>query len=157
MKKCCTCKQEKPYDLFSKNKSENDKYHMRCKQCQRDEYKNNIDRYRQNSREYSKSEVGRRNYKKRIESGKHKFNQLKSKYGITADEYHALLIKQKSKCAICDKVFEDTTRATKAHVDHCHKTGRIRGLLCNGCNLVLGHFDDDVNILKKAMEYLNGV
>jgi len=73
------------------------------------------------------------------------------RYGITAQEALALLETQKGKCAICEKK-PSTKRGL--HIDHCHKTGQIRGLLCHGCNVGIGSLKDDPELLTKAVEYL---
>jgi len=74
---------------------------------------------------------------------------LKSKYGLSEKDYHELLDKQNRKCAICEKSFTKTP-----NVDHCHKTGMIRGLTCRACNRGLGMFQDDIIILLKAVTYM---
>ena len=56
---------------------------------------------------------------------------------------------QNGLCGICEKYFE------KLHVDHCHTTNKIRGLLCNHCNLALGKFKDDIKRLSNAINYLS--
>lgn len=74
-----------------------------------------------------------------------------AKYGITPDQYNALLDDQNGVCAICyDKCI---TRAWLC-VDHDHKTGKVRGLLCSRCNTALGLFKDDVLRLCDAVAYL---
>jgi hypothetical protein len=75
---------------------------------------------------------------------------LKRMYGITAEQYDAMLLKQDNKCAIC--LQED--KGKRLAVDHCHKTGRIRGLLCGNCNLALGLLQDNPDLLNKAAAYL---
>ncbi len=81
---------------------------------------------------------------------------IKRKYGLTKEEYNELLKKQKSVCAICGKVDNRIMKGTvvKLNVDHCHKTGKVRGLLCNRCNSGLGLLKDDINLLNKAILYL---
>lgn len=74
------------------------------------------------------------------------------KYGITQLEFDLALSTQHNACAICDTNFSDTVRV---YVDHCHKTGKVRGLLCFHCNTGLGHFKDDTSILYKALDYLH--
>ena len=59
--------------------------------------------------------------------------------------------KQNNKCAICGIEFSDNN---KAFVDHCHKTNRVRGLLCTRCNTLLGMAKDNIEILQKAITYL---
>ena len=72
-------------------------------------------------------------------------------YGITPEQYKQMHEDQQGKCKICN-----TTPKTKRglHVDHCHKTGKVRALLCSGCNTALGSFKDDPNLLMNAIEYL---
>lgn len=78
---------------------------------------------------------------------------LKSLYGISLKEYYNLLKNQNNKCAICLTAENNKTKKY-FDVDHCHKTGKVRGLLCQSCNSALGKFKDNVKILKKAITYL---
>lgn len=82
-------------------------------------------------------------------------HSLKRKYGISLDDYENLLAKQGGHCALCDKKPSDE-RYGSLHVDHCHKTGRVRGLLCTNHNTALGTLGDDVEGLHRAINYLNG-
>ncbi len=72
------------------------------------------------------------------------------KYGITADEFKQMFETQQGKCSICS---EEPKTKRGLHVDHDHETGKVRGLLCHGCNVALGSFKD-VTLLNKAIEYL---
>lgn len=72
------------------------------------------------------------------------------KFGLSMDDYKALLESQGGGCAICGK----TEEARALAVDHCHKTGRVRGILCRACNTGIGHLQDDPILLGKAIEYL---
>lgn len=83
----------------------------------------------------------------------HKRNNEK-RYGITYEEYRLLLSNQNNVCAICSSS-EKSSYKKNLSIDHCHTTGKIRGLLCSECNIGLGKFKDDVNLLEKAKEYLN--
>lgn len=77
---------------------------------------------------------------------------LKYFYGMTIEQYEQLLEAQGNKCAICRVhalAFEKSL-----HVDHCHKTGKIRGLLCNNCNFLIGKAHDEIRILNAAIRYL---
>ena len=76
---------------------------------------------------------------------------LKSKYGITLDDYDALLASQNGVCAICLKK-QSTER--RLSVDHDHTTGRVRGILCKDCNTGIGHLRDSITILESAIQYL---
>ena len=73
----------------------------------------------------------------------------KKNFGLTEAEYYNMAEDHKHVCAICHRS-EDTLLS----VDHCHTTGKIRGLLCKKCNLAIGHFDDQIDRLKSAIEYL---
>lgn len=77
-------------------------------------------------------------------------------YGISADDYHALLEKQDNRCAICGTHSHDVQHQTftRLVVDHDHQTGDVRGLLCPACNLVLGQAKDTIEILENAIAYL---
>ncbi len=78
---------------------------------------------------------------------------LKSKYGITPEDYDQMLVKQHGCCGICG--VDAPSRGNKYFaVDHCHKTGRVRGLLCNECNRGMGLLRDSSDLCRKAAEYL---
>jgi len=85
----------------------------------------------------------------------HYYNRKRalSRYGITPEEYDTMLGLQGGGCAICGS--SNTARDSLA-VDHDHDTGRVRGLLCSGCNTGLGMFGDDLERLRKALRYLEG-
>ncbi len=79
-------------------------------------------------------------------------SQLQRLFGITSKDYSKLLEKQNGKCKIC------RTKTPKGrgrfHVDHCHVTDKIRGLLCSKCNHGLGQFNDNIKTLASAIQYL---
>lgn len=77
---------------------------------------------------------------------------LKSKYGITIEEYNEMFQDQCGCCAICN-IHQSELKET-LYVDHNHLTGEIRGLLCSKCNFVLGLMNDDPTLLGRASEYL---
>ncbi len=79
-------------------------------------------------------------------------SHLKTKYGLTAEAYDSLLQAQNGVCAICAR--PESSRLTSLSVDHDHKTGNVRGLLCYNCNTSLGKFRDDPALLRKAAAYL---
>lgn len=82
-------------------------------------------------------------------STKRKSQELKWRYGITLEEREQMIIEQNGKCAICG-VHVDS----KAHTDHCHTTGKVRGILCTTCNRGLGYFKDSAEIIQNAIRYL---
>lgn len=74
-------------------------------------------------------------------------SHLKRKYGITIQDEQAILYVQRRRCAICGLM-------KQLGLDHCHKTGKLRGYLCLKCNSGIGRFDDSISMLKRATEYL---
>jgi hypothetical protein len=73
-------------------------------------------------------------------------------FGIDIHEYNKMLLAQNYSCKIC--LSHQSEFKKQLFVDHCHKTGKIRGLLCNHCNIGLGKFKDDVGIINNAIKYL---
>ena len=131
MKKFSCCKQEKSEEQFSKDNRYKDGLFCYCKSC---------------------------GTKKRLEwrkkhNEKDITNSLQRKYGITYEDKLALIEKQNHKCAICS---EPILKDNQAHLDHCHKTNRIRGVLCNGCNTGIGLLKDSIVNLESAIKYLKG-
>lgn len=82
------------------------------------------------------------------EKARNRNRRLKSLYGITTIEYNQMFLNQEGKCGSCKR------ENLELVVDHDHKTGKIRELLCNDCNIGIGHFKDNVELLKLAVEYL---
>jgi hypothetical protein len=78
---------------------------------------------------------------------------LKRLYGISMDEYTDMLLAQGNACALCGKSQDEYSRFL--HVDHDHATGRIRGLLCHVCNVILGVWFEDEERFQRTMEYLD--
>jgi hypothetical protein len=78
-------------------------------------------------------------------------SSIKRNYGIDASDYEEMMVKQEGKCSICKEVCSSNKRLS---VDHCHLTGKVRGLLCSKCNTAIGLLKDDVALLSTATEYL---
>lgn len=149
-------------EFFNKHSSGKHGLQPRCKECKRKENRQFIlenpenkkqwdkkyaqshpEVHRSASLKYARSEKGKRNVKK---------NWLENKYGLTEEQYQSIWNKQNGLCAICEKLEEITNRL---HVDHCHATNTIRGLLCGKCNRGLGMFNDNKSLLIKAIGYLD--
>ena len=82
--------------------------------------------------------------------------ELKKHYGITLDDWESLHTAQNGVCAICQQTESTSSdRYANLAVDHCHTTGKVRGLLCNTCNRALGLFKDNPVVLAAALQYLN--
>ncbi len=80
--------------------------------------------------------------------GKEEESRLKKKYGITRDDFDKMVDAQVGLCAVCLR------KPLRLHVDHCHETGRIRGLLCGSCNRAIGLLGDCPESLRRAIDYL---
>ena len=85
---------------------------------------------------------------------KQHIHNLKKKYGLSTNAYKALVESQNYRCKICRKYCFNAKNRVALFVDHNHKTGKIRGLLCHSCNVLLGFADDCPVILLKAIRYL---
>jgi hypothetical protein len=97
-------------------------------------------------------------YAKGLCHGHYAKNRSWKSFGITVNDYLRMYHEQKGVCKICGK--EETVKNGPSgklkdlSIDHCHKTNVIRGLLCNNCNRAIGLLNDDVNVLKSAIQYL---
>jgi hypothetical protein len=80
-----------------------------------------------------------------------RYRHYQSKYKITQTEYEERFRLQSGMCALCDKPLGD-----KFVIDHCHKTGKVRGIIHAKCNILLAMADDSLLIIKKAFYYLKG-
>ncbi len=140
-KECSKCKRilEKNSKNFYNDKNRRDKFSFYCKNCSR--------MLRREA--YTKNPL------------KQYYNNIKRLYGITYEGYLDLLQKQNYRCDICGftLVEESSTRygsdnVRRSHIDHCHKTKKIRGILCERCNRGLSLFKDNPFMLIKAVKYI---
>lgn len=81
-------------------------------------------------------------------------HKLKHRHGITIEQYDTMLYEQGGACAICGREDAGREGVNPLYVDHDHNTGVIRGLLCNNCNMGVGYFKDDIELLMSAIRYL---
>jgi hypothetical protein len=95
-----------------------------------------------------------RDWERENRKGRHvgKYHNRKYRYGLSEEDYLMMIKRQDSKCAICECIFKE---GDKICVDHDHQTNEIRKLLCHRCNVGLGHFKDDVDLMHKAIDYLS--
>lgn len=91
-----------------------------------------------------------RKFRRRDKSAR-RIASVNSTYGLSESSYKELIEVQNNLCAICGKKDEGKVLC----VDHDHKTGQVRGLLCNNCNIGLGNLKDDIQIFQSAIEYLH--
>lgn len=88
-------------------------------------------------------------------NSKNKKRKKLENYGLSASDLKWMILNQNNKCKICGINFDQTTINKRINIDHNHKTNEVRGLLCINCNLGLGYFMDNHNLLFKADQYLN--
>ena len=132
-KVCPECGKRKRRASFYGNATRRDGLHYYCIPCHNARNKAN----RQANRERARITERR--------------GHLRRTYGITLEQYDALVAQQNGGCAICDG---PPTRYGVFHVDHSHLTGGVRGLLCSRCNQALGLLGDDPLRLRAAIQYL---
>lgn len=137
MKTCVTCSQTKPLSEFGIERRNKDGYRGQCKMCV-SAYQDN---WRKNNKDLKK-EYGQKWY-------------YKAKHKITYEDFLERGKLQNDKCAICSTELKyDSIGNNKAVQDHDHATGKLRDILCHSCNLGLGKFMDNPNILESALNYL---
>lgn len=129
-KVCSRCKQDKEHDQFYKNKFGKLGLHHYCKLCHSVQSKKSYN--------YEKS-------KNRL---------VLNKYKLSVTQVEELYISQNKKCKICNIEHKMVSKHKGLYIDHCHKTGKVRGLLCANCNRLLGICNDNIDILKSSILYL---
>jgi hypothetical protein len=104
---------------------------------------------------YQKNKIKIKEYRDKNKDQKRNSMRIKE-FGINNEEYNQLFIEQNGVCAICFKPERAKQNGILVllAIDHDHKTGKIRGLLCTRCNVGLGHFNDDPILLRSATKYL---
>lgn len=90
--------------------------------------------------------------KRKKESDRSYFKRILTEHGLTKEQYELMIKDQNNSCAICNT--KESGGRGRWHVDHCHSSGKVRGLLCKSCNLFLGLAKDNINILTEAISYL---
>ncbi len=129
VRKCSKCKITKNIIEFFNRSKNSYNYENICKVCKAEK-----------QRKYRTDPIRERKY------------NLKNKYGMTHKDFNLILNKQNKRCKICGS--KKPFGHGNFHVDHNHKTGKIRGLLCINCNRALGFFKDNTFILFSAIKYL---
>lgn len=142
LKECCKCLSFKTLDQFSLDRSKKSGIRPYCKECQREYKKSYLKKYPDRVKESD------RKYKEANKKENYRWDNLRQKYNLSEEDYNILLHSQDNLCKVCSKFL------TYPHIDHCHKTGKIRGILCPSCNTGLGKLGDTVEGVRKALEYL---
>lgn len=141
MKICSGCRVEKPLSEFWVDRRRG-QAKSRCKACTSLATKE----WRRKKPDYERTRYQR----VKVETRE---RHLIRKYKVSLADYRRMLVAQEGKCAICGAPEHEQHNGV-FHVDHCHNTGRVRGLLCRGCNHILGHVRDDATVLARAIGYL---
>ena len=148
--RCSNCKADKEsYCFYVCNKSKTGRA-SKCKECIKSWRKLNLERTSKLLRERWKNDLKFRNKKRD--------SFYRKTFGLTLKQYEEMRFAQENLCVICKKPelikHGNSDVVRELAVDHCHKTGKIRGLLCTSCNIILGHAKDDFNLLYNAAKYL---
>lgn len=133
-KKCPSCNKKLNLSEFPVDKQRKDGYGAYCKLCRKQINK----KWRESNPE--KYRISRLNTRRRIE------------YGLDPEKFEEMLKGQNYLCAICNINID-----YNSHLDHCHETGKVRGILCRSCNLGLGNFSDNIDKLRAAIIYLEKI
>lgn len=146
-KVCPKCSEHKPLDQYHRNRQNSNGYSSHCKMCNAEKQKNRKAR----DPEYV-ARKGREWRAKNPERARDLI--LRYHYGVEIGTYAKMLAEQEGKCAICGTDDPGLPRYTRFHVDHCHDSKKIRGLLCSNCNIGIGNLMHSEVILRSAIDYL---
>jgi translation initiation factor 2 beta subunit (eIF-2beta)/eIF-5 len=161
--RCSRCEIKKPLDAFYKDKRLRHGRRYECTEClkkisdlpENKQRNKTLKLARMQNPEYVKWLNGRYRAYRKTEKGKRLYLKTSlAPYGMSAADYERVLKAQHSVCAICGSPDPGTNRTSRFAVDHCHVTGKVRGLLCGQCNLAIGYMKDRPDLLIKAAEYL---
>jgi Autographiviridae endonuclease VII len=125
LRKCSACKEIKALEKFHVQSKNYSGRHNECIPCRK---------------KYAEGRLDLKYY-----------NFVYRTYGLKQEEYLKLLISQEHKCKIC---FKEPKIGKRLVVDHCHKTGKVRGLLCNNCNAAIGYVCESLTTLENCIKYL---
>ena len=129
MKTCFKCKETKELSNFYRKTKALDGYQAFCKPC---------------SNRHSNNRVVKKEQRQQYDNTVRRFKR----YGLTKEIFDRMLEAQNSKCKIC------LENMLVPNIDHCHATNKVRGILCSSCNLGLGKFKDNPELLRRAANYL---
>lgn len=155
---CCKCKHNKPLEDFARDKNNRDGRTYDCKKCRSiiykkwmldnpKKHKETQDRYAPYRKEYYQQPEQKLKYRKRF---------IERKYGISYEEYEKMVDLQRNVCYVCNRPEPDKRNAHLA-IDHCHKTGKIRKLLCSRCNKIVGGLEENEDLAEKIKQYIKTI
>ena len=146
-KYCDICKKTYPLDHFVEHTYSTGRIHLKCKI--------NLESIKNKNSLLKKKVVGKRKKSLNYELNSENYKRdrfLERQYNITLIDYNNKLLEQNNCCAICN--INQVNYKRKFSVDHCHETGKIRGLLCNMCNKGISHFKEKIELIEKAINYI---
>ncbi|MFE3165226.1 endonuclease VII domain-containing protein [Streptomyces sp. NPDC059224] len=174
MEKCSACQEFLPAGAFAANASRPDGLQVNCRECAAGSYRRRREAQGRTVRvkvpvplghkrcpqceevkphsewERNKSSSdGWSSYCRECRAERNRVSCFQRKYGLSPADLEALIAQQRGICCIC-------LAAPAEHVDHCHKTGRVRGVLCFSCNAALGQFKDQPEAIRRAAAYVEG-
>lgn len=141
MRRCSDCGEEKPLGAFAATGSRGQYVRNECRTCLSRQQRERVARLPLAERQ--------------LQNRRH---ALRKKYGLTVEQYDVLWVAQDGRCLICEAPglpWEPGAGHEALYVDHCHTSGRVRGLLCAECNFGLGRFRDRPDLLRRAADYLD--
>jgi predicted nucleic acid-binding Zn-ribbon protein len=179
-KRCTKCGEMKHISEYSLSQG---RHRSRCKSCESESFrkwreanhekvkealskwkKENVEKvrkHRNDSQKRCRKHASEYHYKWRKRKGQTETRKQMNRrfireYGITLEQYEEILTIQGGKCAICGRSEPGKSESKQAFfcVDHCHETGKVRGVICRRCNIGIGHLMDSVDLLSKAIFYL---
>ena len=153
-KTCTKCLVSKELRDFKKDNRRKDGYSSHCRTCCQiknlEWRKNHPDKFNAIAKTW-------RSKNKDLCKSSTRRNALKSFYGLTVEQYNNMLIQQNHVCAVCLKPETSCNKAgtvKQLAVDHCHKTNKIRGLLCDACNRAEGYLKSDPTVIRRLADYV---
>lgn len=146
VKRCSMCKKDKPLSGFSKNRSRSDGLRAYCKDCA-----SVVDKKWRIENPEKSRRISKTSYDRHMTPEKRFNYKLKHVYNLKREDFDKMYDTQNGKCKLC---YKEIKAQVQSHVDHNHDTGVIRGLLCSKCNLGLGHFYDNSDVLVRASKYI---
>lgn len=156
-KRCSKCGNDLPLSAFYQRTGAKS-HHSACKVCERamakDWYERNKDKATAKVKEWRQQNSDAVKQYRADNRQKHYRQEIGRKYGVEPSWFDEQLQRQGNACVCCKRQFQWGGKQTTPHVDHCHDTKAIRGILCNRCNTVLGLCEDDDKLLSALARYL---
>lgn len=147
-KKCSTCKKRKLASKFSRRAASPDGIHVVCKCCDNERSAKWKREHPEYNKEWLAAHPGYKEQLLKRDPLRYRRHHLEYAYGMSLEEFDAMFESQGKRCAVCRR------KDFQPVVDHNHKTGRVRGILCYPCNSALGFLGDSIKKVKVALEYL---